>query len=206
MDKEERSKGKATWIQTSAQRGQKKMLRSKTSLASWKCAAINKVRRIAANTVYKNIEVLVKGRPTRRWEQDINDWMDMTTTQAGRLAEDRILFRQKVQEATSRQEISWSRESKKKKTSSTECLRRRNGDILLLLLRCPALRCWPSCLSKLLCPRLPRSLTLSCLCPSMHQDCRLSVPSAFLFLVSPPFSLWSQGVPILSFSICDQQT
>ena len=42
--------------------------------------------------------------------QDINDWMDMTTTQAGRLAEDRILFRQKVQEATSRQEISWSRE------------------------------------------------------------------------------------------------
>ena len=27
-----------------------------------------------------------RGRPTRRWEQDINDWMDMTTTQAGRLA------------------------------------------------------------------------------------------------------------------------
>ena len=50
-----------------------------------------------------------RGRPTRRWEQDINDWMDMTTTQAGRLAEDRILFRQKVQEATSRQEIRWSR-------------------------------------------------------------------------------------------------
>ena len=47
-----------------------------------------------------------RGRPTRRWEQDINDWMDMPTTQAGRLAEDRILFRQKVQEATSRQEIS----------------------------------------------------------------------------------------------------
>ena len=47
-----------------------------------------------------------RGRPTRRCEQDINDWMDMTTTQAGRLAEDRILFRQKVQEATSRQEIS----------------------------------------------------------------------------------------------------
>ena len=46
-----------------------------------------------------------RGRPTRRWEQDINDWMDMTT-QAGRLAEDHILFRQKVQEATSRQEIS----------------------------------------------------------------------------------------------------
>ena len=43
-----------------------------------------------------------RGRPTRRWEQDINGWMDMTTTQAGRLAEDRMLFRQKVQEATSR--------------------------------------------------------------------------------------------------------
>ena len=47
-----------------------------------------------------------RGRPTRRWEQDINDRMDMTTTQAGRPAEDRILFREKVQEATSRQEIS----------------------------------------------------------------------------------------------------
>ena len=46
-----------------------------------------------------------RGRPTKRWEQDINDWMDMTT-QAGRLAEDGILFHQKVQEATSRQEIS----------------------------------------------------------------------------------------------------
>ena len=44
-----------------------------------------------------------RGRPTRRWKQDINDWMDMTTTQAGRLAEDRILFRQ---EATFRQEMS----------------------------------------------------------------------------------------------------
>ena len=47
-----------------------------------------------------------RGRLTRRWEQDIHDWMDMTTTQAGRLAEDRILFREKVQEATSRREIS----------------------------------------------------------------------------------------------------
>ena len=34
-----------------------------------------------------------RGRPTRRWQQDINDWMDTTATQAGRLAEDRILFR-----------------------------------------------------------------------------------------------------------------
>ena len=60
-----------------------------------------------------------RGRPTRRWEQDINDWMDMTTTQAGRLAEDRILFRQKVQEATSRQEISWSRERERGHPQST---------------------------------------------------------------------------------------
>ena len=47
-----------------------------------------------------------RGRPTRRCEQDINDWMEMTTTQAGRLAENRIRFRQKVQEATSLLEIS----------------------------------------------------------------------------------------------------
>ena len=37
-----------------------------------------------------------RGIPTRRWEQDINDVMDMTTTQAVRLAKDHILFRQKV--------------------------------------------------------------------------------------------------------------
>ena len=47
-----------------------------------------------------------RGRPTRRWEQDINEWLGTTTAQAGRLAEDRILYRQKVQEATSHQEIS----------------------------------------------------------------------------------------------------
>ena len=47
-----------------------------------------------------------RGRSTRRWEQDINDWMNMTTTLVGKLAEDRKFFRQKVQEATSRQEIS----------------------------------------------------------------------------------------------------
>ena len=58
-----------------------------------------------------------RGRPTRRWEQDINDWVDMTTTQAGRLAEDRILFRQKFQEATSRQEISRSREREATKSA-----------------------------------------------------------------------------------------
>lgn len=42
-----------------------------------------------------------RGRPTRRWEQDIQDWLETTTTEAGRIAEDRVLFRKKVQEATS---------------------------------------------------------------------------------------------------------
>ena len=42
-----------------------------------------------------------RGRPTRRWEQDIQDWLETTTTQAGRMAEDRVLFRKKIREATS---------------------------------------------------------------------------------------------------------
>ena len=42
-----------------------------------------------------------RGRPTRRWEQDIQEWLRMTTTQASRLAEDRLMFRKKVREATS---------------------------------------------------------------------------------------------------------
>ena len=33
-----------------------------------------------------------RGRPTRRWEQDINDWMDMTATQAGRLGQKFVYF------------------------------------------------------------------------------------------------------------------
>ena len=41
-----------------------------------------------------------RGRPMRRWEQDIQDWLE-TTTQAGRMAEDRVLFRKKIREATS---------------------------------------------------------------------------------------------------------
>ena len=47
-----------------------------------------------------------RGRPTRRWEQDIQEWLGTTTTQAGRLAEDRSLFRRKVREATSCKGIS----------------------------------------------------------------------------------------------------
>ena len=42
-----------------------------------------------------------RGRPTRRWEQDIEEWLGITTTQAGRMAQDRELFRSRVREATS---------------------------------------------------------------------------------------------------------
>ena len=42
-----------------------------------------------------------RGRPTRRWEQDIEEWLGTTTIQAGRLAGDREKYRRKVQEATS---------------------------------------------------------------------------------------------------------
>ena len=41
-----------------------------------------------------------RGRPMRRWEQDIQDWLE-TTTQAGRMAEDRVVFRKKIREARS---------------------------------------------------------------------------------------------------------
>ena len=47
-----------------------------------------------------------RGRPARRWEQDVEDWLEMTTTKAGRLAKERVLYRRKVQEATSRTRIS----------------------------------------------------------------------------------------------------
>ena len=33
-----------------------------------------------------------RGRPARQWEQDIQERLGTTTTQAGRLAEDRSLF------------------------------------------------------------------------------------------------------------------
>ena len=46
-----------------------------------------------------------RGRPTRRWEQDVEEWLEMTTTQTGRLAGDRALFRNKVREATSQKRI-----------------------------------------------------------------------------------------------------
>ena len=40
-------------------------------------------------------------RPMRLWEQDIQDWLETTTTQAGRMAEDRVVFRKKIREVTS---------------------------------------------------------------------------------------------------------
>ena len=42
-----------------------------------------------------------RGRPMRRWEQDIQDWLETTTTQAGRMAEDLVVFRKKIRESTS---------------------------------------------------------------------------------------------------------
>ena len=42
-----------------------------------------------------------RGRPARRWEQDIEEWLGTTVTQAGRMAEERTLFRSRVREATS---------------------------------------------------------------------------------------------------------
>ena len=44
-----------------------------------------------------------KGRPTRRWEKDIEDWLQMTTPEAGRIAGDRVLYRSVVREATSQE-------------------------------------------------------------------------------------------------------
>ena len=37
----------------------------------------------------------------RRWEQDIQDWLETTATQAGRKAEDLVVFRKKIWEAMS---------------------------------------------------------------------------------------------------------
>ena len=45
-----------------------------------------------------------RGRPRRRWAQDIRDWMGVTTTEAGRMAQDRVAFRNAVWEATSRKD------------------------------------------------------------------------------------------------------
>ena len=44
-----------------------------------------------------------KGRPTRRWTEDIKKWLQMSPTEAGREAQKREVFRQMVREATSTQ-------------------------------------------------------------------------------------------------------
>ena len=43
-----------------------------------------------------------RGRPRRRWGQDISDWMGMSITEAGRLAHQRTVFQRAVTKATLR--------------------------------------------------------------------------------------------------------
>ena len=44
-----------------------------------------------------------KGRPTRRWTEDIKEWLQMSPTESGREAQKREVFRRMVREATSTQ-------------------------------------------------------------------------------------------------------
>ena len=44
-----------------------------------------------------------KGRPTRRWTEDIKKWLKMIPTEAGRDAQKRQVFRRMVRETTSTQ-------------------------------------------------------------------------------------------------------
>ena len=41
-----------------------------------------------------------RGRPRRRWSQDITERMKTTTTRAGRIAQDRTAYREAVIDAT----------------------------------------------------------------------------------------------------------
>ena len=43
-----------------------------------------------------------RGRPKRRWSQDISDRLQTTVTEAGRRAQDRDAFRRAVMDATCR--------------------------------------------------------------------------------------------------------
>ena len=45
----------------------------------------------------------MKGRPTRRWTEDIKEWLQMSPTEAGREAQKKEVFRRVVREATSTQ-------------------------------------------------------------------------------------------------------
>ena len=44
-----------------------------------------------------------KGQPTRRWTEDIKNWLQMSPTYAGREAQKREVFRRMVREAPSTQ-------------------------------------------------------------------------------------------------------
>ena len=44
-----------------------------------------------------------KGRPTRRWSEDMKEWLQMSPTETGREAQKREVFRRMVREATSTQ-------------------------------------------------------------------------------------------------------
>ena len=43
----------------------------------------------------------VRGRPTRYWEKDVEDWMGASVWGVGRTAEDRLAYGRSVKEATS---------------------------------------------------------------------------------------------------------
>ena len=43
-----------------------------------------------------------RGRPQRRWQQDIQEWLNNGVTECGRWAQDRDFFRRTVWEATSK--------------------------------------------------------------------------------------------------------
>ena len=50
-----------------------------------------------------------RGRPRRRWTQDIGKWMGVSTVEAGRQALERGEFRQAVWEATSIKDPPWKK-------------------------------------------------------------------------------------------------
>ena len=50
-----------------------------------------------------------KGRPHRRWVEDITDILKMSTTDIAELAEDRIKYRALIKDATSPKDMQWQR-------------------------------------------------------------------------------------------------